>query len=111
MKKAILLPLLVLCCSFSMAVKAASIALYGGTPPPNTTVTIDAYNNVTITGPWNAYIQRIDFYRNSAPTYYPVAIPGYTQYTFNSDNAYMISVGWSYSEYPYNFSAHYYITY
>ncbi|MCK7557207.1 hypothetical protein MKQ70_20235 [Chitinophaga sedimenti] len=112
MKKAILLPLIALLCCVSMATKAASIALYGGTPPSWATVTIDGSNNITVTDPsGGSTIYRIDFYFYGSPSYYAVPGPGTSNHTFNSNGAYLISIGWNLYGWPYTASAHYQITY
>jgi hypothetical protein len=109
MKKAIVSTFVVLLSCITMAVQAATIGLGGGTPPAGTTVTIDASNNIHVSSSGSIY--RIDFYRQTAPTFYSIVGPMTGSYTFYADNAYIVSIGWQLPYYPYNASAQYYITY
>ncbi|UYQ91740.1 hypothetical protein MKQ68_16760 [Chitinophaga horti] len=106
MKKAILFVMFTL---GVITANAATISLYGGTPPGGTTVSIDSYNNITVNSSGSIY--RIDFTRYTAPTFYSIVGPFTGNYTFNSDGAYIITIGWQLSSYPYNAYAQYYITY
>jgi hypothetical protein len=106
MKKAIILPLVMLLCCVGLSLRsaAATISLYGGTPPPGVTVTIDSYNYITVSGGYTLY--RADFMRNSPYAYWSVAMPGNI---FSSEGANIIGLGWFTSSGQ--ASAQYYITY
>ncbi|WP_295128229.1 hypothetical protein [uncultured Chitinophaga sp.] len=97
MKKAIIFSLLLLTGTLGMSLnsKAASIALYSGTPPAWVTVTIDGSNNVTVYSPYNATLYRVDFIRNNPWSFWSVAVPGYETTVFSSEGANYIALAWS----------------
>jgi hypothetical protein len=110
MKKAIILPLMMLLCCAGLSLKsaAATIGLAGGSPPAGVTVSIDSYNNITVTSSYGYTLYRADFTRNSPYAYWSVAMPAST---FYSEGANIVSLGWLTPGYPGQVYAHYYITY
>lgn len=94
MKKLIISSLLVLCCCVTMAVKAATITLMIGTPPPNTTAEIDINNNITLYST-SGYITQIIYFSNVPyPRYWYESVPNLGWYTFPAQSAYTIVVQW-----------------
>lgn len=94
MKKIIIASLVVLFCSVSMSLKAATITLMIGEAPGYSTASIDASNNITLTSS-SGYITQIIYFSNVPyPRYWYESVPNLGWYTFSSQSAYTIVVQW-----------------
>jgi hypothetical protein len=110
MKKFIILPLIVLFCSLSTMVNAATITLV---PLSNITGTadIDANNNVTLSIDGSYITQIIYFSDVPYPRYWYESVPNLGYYVFNSQQAHTLVVNYyNYVTAQYG-TANYLITY